>query len=54
MNNDPYQRGYDDQKMGLGFLDNPYDSYSVMGRRWIDGYVKAIQDQRAVRTNDDP
>lgn len=48
MNNEAYDRGYEAQKQGLGFLDNPYNTESDEGRRWIDGYVKSMQDQRAV------
>jgi hypothetical protein len=31
---------------GKGFLDNPFDSMSGQGRRWIDGLVLGIQQQR--------
>lgn len=45
--NDPaWSAGYRAFADGLGFLDNPYDSYSDEGRRWIDGYVKSMQDKR--------
>lgn len=50
MSDDAYKRGYEDQGKGLGFLDNPYTQYSTEARRWVDGYVKAMQDQRAQRT----
>lgn len=43
---DSFKTGYEAQHRGEGFLDNPYDSYSVDGRRWIDGYVKSMQDCR--------
>ena len=42
----PFHRGYRDERKGLGFLDNPFDAYSVEGRRWIDGFVRSMQDRR--------
>jgi hypothetical protein len=42
----PFERGYQDERKGLGFLDNPFDTHSVEGRRWIDGHVKSMQDRR--------
>lgn len=42
-----FERGYLDEGKGLGFLDNPFDTHSIEGRRWIDGYVKSMQDKRA-------
>lgn len=48
MNNEAFRNGYDSHTKGQGFLDNPHDSYSDEGRRWIDGYVKSMQDQRAI------
>ena len=47
-----YRQGYDAERAGLGFLDNPFDSYSDEGRRWIDGYVKSMQDRRTEGTSE--
>lgn len=41
-----WKAGYAAYRDSLGFLENPHDSYSDAGRRWIDGYVKSMQDQR--------
>lgn len=41
-----YTRGYEDEKKNLRFLDNPYPQDSLEFRRWIDGYVKSMQDRR--------
>lgn len=41
-----FDTGYQDERAGLGFLDNPFNSLSVEGRRWIDGYVKSMIDRR--------
>lgn len=51
MSAEAYQRGYQDQGKGLSFLDNPYEQDSVEARRWVDGYVKAMQDKRDQTAN---
>lgn len=37
--------GYDAERIGMGFLDNPYPQDSVNARRWVDGYVQSMQDR---------
>jgi hypothetical protein len=43
-----YSQGWEAQLQGLGFLDNPYDTSSLEGRRWIDGYVDCMIAQRSI------
>lgn len=48
-NVDAFTEGYEAEKAAKSFLDNPYLSdplYLVEARRWVDGYVKAIQAER--------
>ena len=46
MADESYKRGYDEETAGFRFTDNPYLQDSVEFRRWIDGYVKSMQDRR--------
>lgn len=44
----PFEKGYAAELAGLGFLDNPNEQDSVAFRRWVDGYVRSMQDRRGL------
>jgi hypothetical protein len=47
-NDEAYERGYADYKAGIGIYQNPYPENTVEFRRWVDGRVQAIVDERPV------
>lgn len=43
---DAFRLGYNYERQGKGFLDNPFPDGSTEFRRYVDGYVKSMQDRR--------
>jgi hypothetical protein len=42
VSDEAYQAGYEAERQGKGFFDNPYPDGTLEARRWVDGYTKSI------------
>lgn len=54
MEDEAFQTGYDFERQGMGFLDNPFPDGSTEARRYVDGYVKSMRDRSAASATEKP
>lgn len=52
MTDEAFAIGYENYKAGKGFLDNPYPDGTVEARRYVDGFVQAMQDRRQLKAGE--
>lgn len=46
MSCEAYEKGYQSEQAGVGWFENPYRDHTTEARRWVDGKVQAIIDER--------